>query len=197
MNRALYQLSKNQSKFLIGLAVVFLLLSIFWWVLEFLDIKKFPMEPIVVLVGGFATLFAVYWPFRPSYASQRMKGRHTVDFTSNDGEFVIGRNDMQFTLKWTNSSNESIHFYSDPSNIDAIAIASDCSSFKEIRNVSNFDFSSLSRKAYEGDIVALLNTSANYALVQVHDVRAQSHGDNENEITFSYIINPNKGTDFS
>lgn len=197
MNRALYQLSKSQSKFLTAMGVLFLSLSAIWWILEFWQMNYFPMEPLVVLVGGLTTLFAVYWPFRPSYASQRMKGRHTVDFTSNDGKFFIGSNDMEFTLMWSNSDSDSIHFYNDPSNIDAIAIASGCTSFNEIKNVSNFDFTSRTRKLYEADILVLRNMHGNYALVRVDDVRAVSHGDNINEITFTYLINPKQGTNFS
>lgn len=49
----------------------------------------------------------------------------------------------------------------------------------------------------EGQVVVLRNTKGNYALLHIHDIPAQSHGDDRDEVTFSCLINPDGGRDFS
>ncbi|OMP72210.1 hypothetical protein BV900_10925 [Agrobacterium tumefaciens] len=55
----LYLLARNQKTAIIWIAIWFIVASAVWFVAELLN-WDFPMEPIVVLLGGFATLFAVF-----------------------------------------------------------------------------------------------------------------------------------------
>jgi hypothetical protein len=191
-----YRLSRNQAMTPNILALGFIGLSIVWFVLELMWVK-FPMEPVVAVFGGLATLFASYWPWKPKYASRRLSGRVTTDYSSNDKVYPIGSGEEGFTIKWSSGSGSSIHLYNHLQDIDGVAIAYDVGRFVDIKDSSVFDFSSRTVTRNEGEIAVLRNTSGRYALVHIHDIRARSHGDDRDEITFSYVINPNKGTDFS
>lgn len=158
---------------------------------------KVPGGAVVVVFGGLATLFAGYWPRKPKYASKRSDGRVVTNYRSNNGGYRIGPKDLSFTIEWTNSGASSIHIYNDPSDIDGVAIARDVGRFQDIRDSSVFDFSSRYVTPKEGEIVVPRSTSGNYALVHIHDIRAASDKDDRDEITFSFVINPDKGADFS
>lgn len=136
-----YRLSRNQTIVLNTLAISFIGLSIIWLLLDIWEIK-FPMEPVVVVFGGLATLFASYWPWKPKYASRRSAARIVTNYLSNDGRYKIGLKDTSFTIEWTNGGASSIHIYNDPSDIDGVAIARDVGRFQDIRDASVFDFSS-------------------------------------------------------
>ncbi|MCF3973623.1 hypothetical protein [Paracoccus salsus] len=107
----LYRLAKGQKRILAALGLVFLALSLIWFVLEVIG-SAFPMEPMVVFVGGTATLMASYWPWKPSYRDRRLSGRASCDHSSNDRRFSIGREELSFTLQFSGASGERIYFLS-------------------------------------------------------------------------------------
>jgi hypothetical protein len=191
-----YKLSKNQGITLNVFLFLFIILSILWFLMDWFE-YKFPIEPIVVLIGGIATLFASYWPWKVRYTSKPLKGRVYIDYGSNNGLYNIGTNDNLFTLKFTGASGESIHMYDYPDNIDSIALAESVEDPTEIRDASVFDFSNRIVSPKENQIVILKNSKGNYAIIRIHDIKSKQHGDNRNEILFSYIINPDKNSDFS
>lgn len=171
-------------------------MCIAWFIVEYLG-GKFPLEPIVVFVGGITTLLAVYWPWKPGYADKRRKGRVTCNYMSSDHKFVIGESDLQFTLQFSKASDKSIYLYKDPSNIDMIAIAKGAGQIKEVKDVTVFDYTTRAICPEESEVVALKNIHGNYAALHIHDIRDASRDDDRDEITFSYVINPNGGTNFS
>ncbi|MEL4072265.1 hypothetical protein WKW50_19170 [Ochrobactrum sp. GPK 3] len=191
-----YKLSRSQGITLNTLLILFMFMSVIWFILDWLQLD-FPMEPLVVFVGGLATLFASYWPWKPKYRSQRLHGRVITNYMSNNQKYVIGSGDTAFTIQWSNAGASSIHIYSDPSDIDSIAIADGANSFSEIKDASRFDFSNRARTPKEGEIAVVRNMGGFYALIHIHDIRATSHNDDRDEITFSYVINPQRGADFS
>lgn len=193
----LYRLERGQKKVLLILGVAFLILSAAWFLIEILG-KNFPMEPIVVFVGGSATLLASYWPWKPGYANRRKKGRVSFDYeNSNDHEFLIGKNDLQFTLRFSKASDTSIHIYRDPADIRAIARIPNAGRIDEVRDVSALDYANRVVTPVEGELVALENTHGSYAVIHIHDIRDARRNDDRDEITFSYVINPVGKTDFS
>lgn len=79
------------------LAVGFICMSIVWLALELMGVK-FPMEPVLVVFGGLATLFASYCTWRPKYASRRLSGRITTDYSRvflND-EITLSKVGLQY-----------------------------------------------------------------------------------------------------
>ncbi|MTH34768.1 hypothetical protein GL279_09160 [Paracoccus limosus] len=173
-----------------------MILSIIWFVLELYD-QSFPMEPIVVFVGGIATLLASYWPWAPHYTDRRLKGRASIDYMSNNQEFIIGREELSFTLKFSKASDERIHIYRDPSDIEAVALVHGAGLPSEVRDAKALDYSNRVISPAEGDVVVLRNIHGHYAAMVVCDVRDSTRNDDRDEVTISWVINPEHGTDFS
>lgn len=195
-HNTLYRFQKSQKKALFWLALLFLVLSLFWWIAEIFE-WSFPLEPPVVFVGGLTTLFAIYWPFKAINANDRLVGRNAFAYMSNNGEFSIGNCEAEFTLAFSNGSGDCIHINSDPANIRRIALAAEVGQISDIKDVSIFDFSNRNVTPKENQIVCLENAAGSFACIHIHDIKAESHGDSLSEVTFSYVINPRGGTDFS
>lgn len=196
-HNTLYRLERGQKKILFWLGITFLLFSAIWLLVEIFEMK-FPMEPIVVFVGGSATLLASYWPWKPGYLNKRMKGRVSFDYeNSNNHKFIIGERELQFTLEFSKASDTSIHIYSDPSDIKRVARIPGTGRINEVRDVTALTYANRSVTPEEGELVALENVHGSYAIVHIHDIRDASREDDRDEVTFSYVINPVGKTDFS
>ncbi|EPG8150811.1 hypothetical protein QZK53_07245 [Acinetobacter baumannii] len=187
----IYKLTVWQYRISVFCTVMFLVLSVFWFIL---DCGR--LEPLVVLFGGIAALTSLVWPV-PNYGNKRLKGRDSFNYSSNNGIFTIGKDQLTFATKWSKASGESIHLYNDPVSIDVIALADNVTSFKEIRNADAFDFTSRTRTLKENEIAVLKNNNGYYALIRIVDVKDNSRSDDRDELTIEWIINPDKKTDFS
>lgn len=196
IHNSLYRLSRSQKLCLNSLGVLFLVLSFVWFVFELIEVD-FPMEPCVVFVGGSATLLASYWPWKPTYKNKRTHGRNLFDYqNTNDGIFDIGCGACSFALKFTKGDASVIHMYNDPDNIEAIALT-DAKYINDVKDIAAVNFGNRVVSPFEGGIVALRNIHGNYALVHIHDIRDVKSGDDRDEVTFSFAINPDGKTDFS
>jgi hypothetical protein len=196
LHNTLYRFQRGQRKTIFWLALLFLALSLAWWIAEIID-WWFPLEPPVVFVGGLTTLAAIYWPFKASNANGRKSGRNTFAYKSNNGEFTIGHGETEITVKFSNASGTEIHVYSDCANIRRIALATGVGQISEIKDVAVFDYSNRVVTPKEGQIVCLENKAGNYGCIHIHDIKAESHGDRVSEVTFSYTLNEAGGLDFS
>jgi hypothetical protein len=197
MHNTLYRLQKNQYKTLVSLSTLFIVLSFIWFIFELFDIK-FPFEPVVVLMGGLTTLFAVFWPFRPNYADRRLRAREIFDYNKNDGYFTIGREDLSFELNFSARDDKSIYINTSHKRGYKITVAQGVSKISEIRNIAAFEFSSKNIVVHEGDIACIKDEFGNYACIEISDVKSlHNNVDDKDEVTFFYVINPDKGTDFS
>lgn len=192
----LYRLERSQKRALAILGLLFLTLSIVWFVLELQEVD-FPMEPVVVFVGGAATLLASYWPWRPNYMDRRLTGRASIDYMSNDHRFFIGREDLRFTLRFSKCSENAIYLYKDPPDIEGIALAHGAGRVDEVRDAAALDFGNRVISAQEGSVIVLRNTNRHYAALMICDVKDSSREDDRDEVTVSWVINPERGTDFS
>ena len=76
-------------------------------------------------------------------------------------------------------------------------MALDASTISDVTDATQINMSSRTRKAQEGEIVVFRNNFGNYAAVQVIDVKARTHSDNRDELTFEYVIIPAGGTNFA
>ncbi|MFD2205744.1 hypothetical protein [Kiloniella antarctica] len=195
-HNTLFRLERSQKKWLLWLGISFLCLSVIWFFVELLE-WKFPLEPVVVFVGGIVTLLAIYWPWKPGYADKRLKSRITCDYMSNDHKFIIGHSEYQFTLQFSKRSDKSIYLYNDPPDIEEIALIHGAGQIKEVRDVTALVYTNRAVIPEEGQLVALKNHEGNYAVIHIHDIRDSTRNDDRDEVTFSYAINPDGGTDFS
>lgn len=187
----IYKLTIWQYRISLISTIIFLTLCILWFLLDYSR-----LEPLVVFSGGIAALSSLIWP-KPNYGNQRKKGRDSFNYSSNNGLFTIGKNKYAFGTKWTKASDKSIHLYSDHETIDSIALADNVMVFEEIKNADAFDFTSRVRMLEEDQIAVLKNKYGNYALIRVVDVKDKTRKDDRDELTLSWVINPNSKKDFS
>ncbi|WP_338722707.1 hypothetical protein V9L16_19895 [Pseudomonas tolaasii] len=203
MHTMLYRLERGQKKVLLWLGILFLLLSIFWFFSELFN-AGIPMEPIVVFVGGSATLLASYWPFKATNRSAYLTGKIPFDYSTNNGLVTIGSGENKFTLAFSSAGHDKIHMYNGVHkkgivNTDRIATAGDAGSFKDIRDVTEFDYDGDIVSPKIGEIVALRSKdTGRYALVQILDVKCQDRqGAENNEVVFRFVINTDDSTSFA
>ena len=187
----LYKLTIWQYKINVTFSVLFLLSCLLWLIFD-----NSRLEPFTVLFGGIAALSSLIWP-KPNYSNKRLKGRDSFNYSSNNGVFTIGEDDLNFGTQWTKASDSSIHLYNDHSSIRQIALARNVYNFSEIRNPNVFDFTSRTITINENEIVVLVNQSGHYALVKIIDIKDNSRNDDRDEITIEWVINPDKQIDFS
>lgn len=152
-----------------------------------------PAIGFLVSVGGIFRLLT----FDSKYKKYRLKGRVKFDYSNNNGIYVIGKNELSFETKWSKASNQSIHLYNDPAIISGIAVADNFSQIKDIRDATEFDFSSRSRTVQKNGIAILKNKNGNFAVIKILDIKDNTRGDNNDELYYEYVINPNKKSDFS
>lgn len=153
-------------------------------------------EPLIGLILIIGTLLG-YFTFDSKYKKNRLKGRVTFDYSNNNGIYTIGNNDLTFETKWTKSSDQSIHLYNDQSNITGIAAAKGFFKISDVKDASQFDFSSRTRTIQKHGVAILKNVYGNFAAIKVVDIKDNSRNDDVDELTFEYVINPNGKSNFS
>lgn len=154
-------------------------------------------ESWLFVIGGLIGLFTHWWPARgKSYAAKRLSGTVTFNYSNNNGRYVIGQDELLFETAWSKASDTSIHIYKDPPSIDSLAIAPGVAHIKDLKSIAGLDFSSRSRTPEEGDIVILKNKFGNYGALKISDIKDSTRSDDIDELTFSYAINPDGGSDF-
>lgn len=181
----------TQQRVLLFLALILLVGGIAW------QIYDPGFEPWLAIVGGFIGLFSRWWPTRGKrYASQRLTGRVSFNYSDNNHRYTIGHDELLFETAWSKASDTSIHMYNDPPSIDSLALVRGVARINQLSSVSQLDFSSRSRTPEEGDIVVLKNKYGKYAAIKILDIKDQSRNDAIDEVTFEYVINPDGGYDF-
>lgn len=152
-----------------------------------------PAIGLVLSIGGILT----YLTFNSKYKKNRLKGKVKFDYSNNNGIYIIGKNDLTFETKWSKASSQSIHLYNDPAIISGIAIADNTYQIRDVKDANEFDFSSRSRTVQKHGIAILKNKYGNYAVIKILDIKDNTRGDNQDELSYEYVINPNNKTDFS
>jgi len=125
-----------------------------------------------------------------------MRGQITFDYTSNRGIAEIGTGDAHFATRWSGASNKSICALSNGKLI-AVARAADAASISDIKDAARFDYSSDHQTINEGEIALVRNDKGMYAALKVRDVKARSHGDALDQVTFDFVILEDRSRDFS
>lgn len=136
-----------------------------------------------------------YSPTR--YISPSMSGVVTFDYSNNSGRYVLGSGDMLFETAWSRADSTSVHVYSDPPSIRSLALATGILKISEIKDARFFDTSSRARNPQLNESIVWQNTAGYFLATQVLAVKSRGHGNLGDEITFRYLIKPNKGFDFT
>lgn len=155
-------------------------------------------EPAIGFIAGVGGMAHSYWPNRTKkYFSRRLTGRKSFDYSNNNGLFVIGQDELKFETKWSKASDDSIHIYNDPASIKGVALVNGVHSINLISNARKYDFSSRTRTPQEGELIILENSYGNFAVIKIIDIKDRTRGDSVDELTFEYVINPDKQVDFT
>src|SRR5690606_27365160 len=73
-----------------------------------------------------------FLPKSERYVSPSPFGKVTFDYSNNDGSFFIGQGALSFEVRFSKSSDRSIHLLNDPISIKIIAIAKGVTEIEEI-----------------------------------------------------------------
>ena len=152
-----------------------------------------PAIGLIVSLGGMISSFTI----NQEYKKNRLKGEVKFDYSNNNGIYIIGENELTFETKWSKASDQSIHLYNDPSVISGIAIADNIYEIKNVKDASQYDFSSRSRTVEKHGIAILKNKYGNFAAIKILEITDNSRGALKDELYFKYLINPAGKTDFS
>lgn len=153
-------------------------------------------EPAIGLILTLGS-FLGYLKFNSKYKKNRLVGKVKFDYSNNNGIYNIGKNELAFETKWSKASKQSIHLYNDPAVISGIAVANDIYQIKDVKNASQFDFSSRVRTIKKHEIAILKNKYGNYAAIKVIDIKDNTRGDDKDELYYEYVINPDNRTNYS
>jgi len=155
-------------------------------------------EPAIGIILGIAGFASLGFPqAKKKYKKERLKWKVTFDYSNNNGNYFIGKDEMLFETHWTKASDTSIHLYKDPPSIQGVAIAQNKARIKDIKDASEYDMSSRSRTISESEIAILKNNFGNYAAIRILDIKDNTRNDNRDELHFEYVINPKGLSDFS
>lgn len=134
------------------------------------------------------------------YKSTSIMGDVFFNYSNNNGLFFIGEGVFLFGTKWSKASNNSIHAYNDHSSVKEIAVAKNINNFKEISDVSGFDFSSRCRTLRldnKNQILIIKNVNGFLAALKILEIKDDSRGDDYDEVRFEYLILKNGETSFN
>jgi len=132
------------------------------------------------------------------YSNPNSTGTVEFDYENNNGCFVVGSGSMQFDLQFSSASDASIHMYSDPENIEGIALADGVRSFSNITNASNaFDYTSRVRTPHSDEFVIVVNKNGFFLAIKLGVIKMKGrNGAKRSSVSFEYKITQNKKGDF-
>ena len=133
---------------------------------------------------------------RPRMTS--LGGEVVFNYSNHNGQYVIGRETLEFETKWSKANNVSIHVYNDPSSINGIALAPrELIAVSQVVNAESLDYTSRCRTPYSGQIVLFRNLHGFYAAVRLLEIKDDSRGDDHDELRFEYVIQADGSDDFT
>ena len=121
------------------------------------------------------------------YINPCEKGAFVFDYSNNNGQYTIGTKENTFNTKWSKASNTCIHAYKDGQGMECIALIKAPVDLSKIDRIEG-DFSSRCRTAYIGDVVVWKNENGKYALTKIIRIKADSRGDETDELECEYLI---------
>lgn len=133
----------------------------------------------------------------PEYQSRALKGRVIFNYSNNNGRYALGEWHFLFETRWSKSSDTSIQVHNWELSIEGIAVAKRVAVIGEIHDASTLDYSSEHRRPQTGQIVVWRNVNGLYAATQVIDVKDDTRGAADDEVTFEYVILDKRSSDFS
>lgn len=128
--------------------------------------------------------------FQPVASLPKIYGSFSFDYSNNNGVYVIGDNEWEFSTKWSKGSDKIIHAYSDSDDIDCIARCKNVSNISNIRKdiLLKQDYSSRCRDIEIGDVVIWKNIYGHYLLTLVKQIHDDTRGYDSDLLECEYRI---------
>ena len=147
-----------------------------------------PVDPKVSLEAG--TTFRDFdAPWEDlEYHNPALSGQVIFNYSNNDGQYSIGRDEFFFETKWSKGSDRSIYLVSDPPSILGIAEAPKLLSYMDVSDPGAYDMSSRVRTIQKGEHAILKNQHSKYAVLKVLDIKDRTRSDSIDELTFEFWI---------
>ena len=124
-------------------------------------------------------------------------GEVVFDYSSYNGRYIIGREQLEFETMWTKASDTSIHVYNDPRSINGVALAPKSPYIRDVVNAESLDYTSRARTPRVGQIVVMRNIHGFYAALHVLGIKDDSRRDDRDELRFRYAIQANGSDSFT
>ncbi len=124
-------------------------------------------------------------------------GEVVFDYSSYNGRYMIGREQLEFETKWTKASNTSIHVYNDPPSINGVALAHRSPYISQVVDSESLDYTSRARTPKLRQVVVLRNSHGFYAAIHVLGIKDDSRSDDKDELRFRYAIQANGSGSFT
>lgn len=129
-------------------------------------------------------------------SSPELSGEIDFDYSDYNGFHLIGTGLSEFMTRWSGASRDSIHSYTDKTNI-SIALAPPAFSLKDLSKVDSFNFSSRVRSPRLREFLVLENHHGRYGVIQILGLQSRSHGDNFDRVRLRYWLLEDGTADFT
>lgn len=123
-------------------------------------------------------------------------GTLEFDYSSYNGEYILGDGGLQFKTKWSSSGNDSIVAYNDAHGIVGVAVAAGAKDISDIRDADSYDYTSRTCRPHTGEWVIYKNSNGAFCAINLVEVRARSHGHAADYAKMQYVIAPDGSGDF-
>ena len=130
----------------------------------------------------------------PAPRMTSLTGEVVFDYSSYNGRYIIGREQLEFETMWTKASNTSIYVLNGPRSINGVALARRSPYIRDVLDAKSLDYTSRTRTPRVGEVVVLRNIHGFYAALHILDIKDDSRRDDRDELRFRYAIQSN-GTD--
>jgi hypothetical protein len=131
------------------------------------------------------------------FISSELSGIVNFDYSNNSGYYRIGTGEFEFELRFLKASNTSIYMTNDSPTLNTIALVKDLSDIRLIIDPTIYNDSSRTRCPKLNEIVVAKNVSGYYAAIKILDIRDDSRGDSDDQVTFEYVIQSDHTANFT
>lgn len=116
------------------------------------------------------------------YHTPTFDGEVSFCYDNNNGVYKIGNGEYEFDTRWSGAGSGLIYVYG------LIGYKKGICDFPALDNIYEYDYSSRARTVNAGEVFILENLSGHFAAIKVGQVLSSSHGDEIDNIKFSYHI---------
>ena len=116
------------------------------------------------------------------YRKDDFIGKVDFDYSNNNGEFIVGVGEYEFSTRWSGASNNVIYAYGD------IGYKNKENEFPKFEHIIEFDFSSRVRRVEKNEIVIYKNSYNKFLAIKILLVDSKSHGKENERLVFEYKI---------